>query len=147
MLREILSANKVDGPYERHWYQNDNFDLYVWLARDGSIMHFQLAYDKPKIEKAIDWKIGNGFMHYRLRDHGRGLGGPMTPLLDLDPDFPKQRVVREFQQSAGGIDIGVAAFVTRMLQRAPAHYYRDDKAKWIAAGVLCGALLILWRIL
>lgn len=147
MLREITAANRIDGAFERRWYQDDLFDLYVWLDPRGAITHFQLAYDKPTVEKAIDWKDDVGFMHYRV-DQSRMIGGGQTsPVLTMDPRFPKQRVMQQFNESASAIDIGVAAFISRMLRRAPTVYYRDNRIRWAVAGVVAGALLIMWRIL
>ncbi len=147
MLREITSSKRTEGPFERRWYQDDLFDLYVWFDAGGAITHFQLAYDKPTIEKALDWKNDDGFMHYRVNQYSPEGPGSMTPLLIMDPKFPKQRVMRQFDESASAIDIGVASFVSQMLRRAPSVYYRKNTIKWAAAGVLAGTLLLMWRIL
>lgn len=147
MLREITASNRTEGPFRRRWYQDDLFDLYVWFDGNGAITHFQLAYDKPMVEKAIDWKDGDGFMHYRVNQYAAEAVGSMTPLLILDPTFPKQRVLREFNGRASGIDIGVAAFVSRMLRRAPSVFYRKNTIRWVTAGMVAGALLLMWRIL
>ncbi|MDB5809236.1 MAG: hypothetical protein JWN94_1358 [Betaproteobacteria bacterium] len=146
MLREITASKRTEGAFERRWYQDDQFDLYVWFDNEGAITHFQLAYDKPTVEKALDWKHSDGFMHYRVNQYVGEAVGSLTPLLILDPVFPKQRVIHHFDGSSSGIDIGVAAFVSRMLRRAPSVYYKDDKMKWPAAGVLAGALFLIWRI-
>jgi hypothetical protein len=147
MLREITAGTRAEGAFERRWYQDDQFDLYVWLDSEGAIAHFQLAYDKPTVEKALDWKLQDGFMHYRVNQYPAETAGSLTPLLILDPAFPKQRIIREFNQSTGAIDIGVAAFVSQMLQQAPRVYYRDNTMKWAVAGALAGALFLIWRLL
>jgi len=137
----------MEGAFERRWYQDDQFDLYVWLDSEGAITHFQLAYDKPTVEKALDWKCHHGFMHYRVNQYAPESVGSMTPLLIMDSAFAKERVIREFTQRAGAIDIGVAAFVSQMLQRAPRVYYQDDRIKWAVAAALTGALFLIWRLL
>lgn len=146
MLREITASKRSEGPYERRWYQDDLFDLYVWLDADGAIAHFQLAYDKPTIEKALDWKRDDGFMHYRVNQYAADNRGSMTPLLIMDSEFPKQRVIREFDTHSTSIDIGVADFVAQMLRRAPNYYYQDNRIKWAAAGVVAAAILLIWRL-
>jgi hypothetical protein len=56
-------------------------DLFVWL-REGVPVRFQLAYDKPNREKAINWDLHQGFHHY-LVDSGEVLPGQykQAPLL------------------------------------------------------------------
>ena len=147
MLRGITCSRLTEGAYQRHWYQDDLFDLYVWLDDAGAIAHFQLAYDKPTFEKALDWKREDGFMHYRVNQYAADNRGSMTPLLILDPEFPKQRVIREFGARSTSIDIGVANFVAQMLRIAPNYYYQNNRIKWAAAGVAAGAIFLLWRLL
>jgi hypothetical protein len=48
----------------RRYFNDDDFDLYVWYDyRGGSITGFQLIYDKRITPRAITWIIGKGFRH------------------------------------------------------------------------------------
>jgi len=87
-------------------------DLIVWLGDDGSILGFQLAYDKLHSEHALTWKRRSGFRHESV-DDGEGRPGKYkaTPILIADGVFAAPKVAQCFKDRAAGLDQRVADFV------------------------------------
>jgi hypothetical protein len=50
MLREITGVRQDDPGSSRHWFQDDYFDLFLWLTPAGRVSAFQLAYDRARQE-------------------------------------------------------------------------------------------------
>jgi hypothetical protein len=121
--------------------------LFVWFDSEGSIERFQLTYDKPYAEKAIDWKRGRGLVHMLVDDGANQGNYPGTPLLTMGGIFAKDRVIEYFREHAANIDSRVTAFVLQMLRELP-HRPAGDREKTLAiVGALACGLLIAWRIL
>ena len=146
MLREISIARKADGAYERRWYEDERVDLFVWFGSHGSIERFQLTYDKPYAEKAIDWKRGRGLVHMLVDDGAsRGMHAG-TPLLSMGGIFAKDRVIEYFREHAANIDARVSAFVLQILRTFPRGSVGGRERNLAIIGALVGCLLIAWRI-
>jgi len=147
MLREISIARKADGAYERRWYEDERVDLFVWFGSEGSIERFQLTYDKPYAEKAIDWKPGRGLVHMLVDDGANQGNYPGTPLLSLGGIFAKDRVIEYLREHAANIDTRVATFVLQILRAFPQRSAGDREKTLAIIGALACCLLIAWRIL
>jgi hypothetical protein len=52
-LREMKPLRQIPGEPYRRCFSNDFFSLFVWLAPSGSIIGFQLSYEKGLNEKAM----------------------------------------------------------------------------------------------
>ena len=147
MLREISIARKVHGAYERRWYEDERSDLFVWFDPGGDIARFQLTYDKPNAEKAIDWKRGRGFMNMRVDDGANPGHHAGTPLLSMGGAFAKDRVIERFREHAADIDAKVSTFVLQTLQKFPQYSTGSLASKLVVIGALVGGLLITWRLM
>jgi hypothetical protein len=55
MLREISAVRQDQADLRRRWFQDDYFDLFVWVAPEGGIVAFQLAYDRGGDERVLGW--------------------------------------------------------------------------------------------
>jgi len=147
MLREIVISRIQDGVHFRRWYQDERMDLFVWFNDEDDIVRFQLAYDKPRSEKAIDWKHDRGFTHSRIDDSTDPSHHPGSPLMISGGVFAKKRVIAEFRERATNIEPRVATFVLATLIA-----YRDEHRRMrvnktlMVTGALIGGLLLLWRL-
>ena len=94
-------------------------DLFVWFGETDQIVGFQLAYDKPHMEKVITWKRQGGFLHSRIDDGSRAGRHPSAPLMVGDGAFQATLVLNEFRQRAMEIDMRVAAFVAKKVAEFP----------------------------
>jgi hypothetical protein len=163
MLHEITVARKDDSGYQRHWYEDERMDLFVWYDEAGEFVSFQLAYDKPFAERAIAWKRERGFMHARVDDGARGGRHPGSPLLVGEGEIQVGPVIDEFRQRATNVDATVANFVLEKLEQFPRQsgvprWRRVAKGRMeplrpthldgraIAASLVVIALLLLWGI-
>jgi hypothetical protein len=144
MLREISIARRTEGPYQKRWYEDEHGDLFVWLDCDDRVARFQLAYDKPGVERVVEWRRGRGFSHMRVDDSRAGAYHPGSPLLRPEGELPARRVASDFQKRAlGAMDPFIAAFVLRKL-------YAFPESRWqrtLRIGAFIAALLVIGRLL
>jgi len=119
MLREIHAVKQHPGELRRRWFAAESMDLFVWYGDSGTIVGFQLSYDKPHAERAITWKRDSGFTHTVVDDGARPGKYPETPLLVVDGVFAASRVLRVFQAQAMEIDDAIVHFVSARLIEFP----------------------------
>ena len=121
MLREVQRVSQPSGESPRRWFEDDTLDLVVWQSADGTIVGFQLCYEKGTArERALTWLQGSGFSHLRV-DDGEDRPGKykMTPILVADGSFDQNEVVRRLEDASGGIDPVVARAVRDIIARYP----------------------------
>ena len=81
----------------RRWFQDDYFDLFVWLAPNDALRAFQLAYQRTLEERVLEWSSERGFVH-SIVDSGEELPNlNRTPLLVRGGACPVRTVAREFE--------------------------------------------------
>ena len=119
MLAEIPNTRQIEGEGFRRWFADEYFDLIVWYAEDGSLIGFQLCYDKLGRERALTWTREHGFRHNRI-DSGEIPGrAKMTPVVIADGTFNRESVAELFREAGRQIDPALAQFVYETLQRFP----------------------------
>ncbi|MDB5867341.1 MAG: hypothetical protein JWO70_5147 [Betaproteobacteria bacterium] len=100
-LRELRDTRQVAGEPRRRWFSSADLDLIVWLDETGSVVGFQLCYDKSRGERALTWRAGRGYDHSAIDD---GEGNPAqyksTPILVADGHFDRERVAEIFLESS-----------------------------------------------
>jgi hypothetical protein len=62
VLREIVSVRQDSDRGLRRWFQDEYFDLFVWLDAAGAPLAFQLCYNRNHGEAAITWNSSAGFI-------------------------------------------------------------------------------------
>ncbi len=120
MLSEIRNARQVQGEGFRRWFTDDYFDLIVWYADTGTLVGFQLCYDKKQRERALTWTVEHGFQHNRI-DAGEAPGhAKMAPVIIADGDFNHAEIARRFEQASERLDPDLARFVLDAVRGYPA---------------------------
>ena len=62
MLHEIVGLAD-EPPAKRRWFHDEYFDLFVWQAFNGEVLHFELCYGIHASEQAVIWHRQTGFFH------------------------------------------------------------------------------------
>jgi hypothetical protein len=117
MLREIVMARRPwEGGGQRRWFQGAYLDLLVAEER-GTVVWFQLIYDKAHDPHLVEWAAGRPCGHYRV-DEGDFL--PMykgTPVL-CEPKHPfENAAIEAFVQESAEIEPRMARAVADKLEQ------------------------------
>jgi hypothetical protein len=119
MLTEIRNARQVQGEGFRRWFTDEYFDLIVWYGDDGSLVGFQLCYDKKQRERALTWTVDHGFQHNRI-DSGEAPGhAKMSPVIIADGEFGTADILGRFQKASTSMDAEIARFVGAAVEGYP----------------------------
>ena len=116
MLREITSVRQDEPNFARRWFQDDYFDLFLWLALDGRVSAFQLGYDRARQERVLSWSSARGFSHNRVDAGETWPMQSMTPLLVPGGSCPIRAVFREFDRRSEALEGSVRSFLLRKLR-------------------------------
>jgi len=118
MLREISSVLQDQPGLLRRWFQDDYFDLFVWLTPDHVLSAFQLAYQRTLDERVLEWSSENGFLHSRV-DSGEQLPHTnRTPLLVDGGPCPVRTIAREFDSRSKDLEPRVRDAILAKLRYA-----------------------------
>jgi len=117
MLREIVAVRQDTPDFLRRWFEDDYFDLFVWVTADGEITAFQLAYDKAGHQRVLGWDRGAGYLHRSVDSGEESSFQNMTPLLTKAARFPKYRVIAQFDARAHALDDAIRRFVREKAAR------------------------------
>ena len=122
-LREIANVRQVPGEHRRRWFESRNEELIVWFADDGSILGFQLCYDRETKERALTWRAGSGFSHEKVDDgEAVGFAYKQAPILLPDGAFDAPRVLERFTEVASAVPSDIVNFISSKLA-----LYRNGK--------------------
>lgn len=139
MLREIRGLDQRNPARVRRWFQDEYFDLFIWEARAGSVLRFQLCYERDsRRERALEWQGGRGFQHLTVRQRysgspGRDQSGDMA----LDGVLPYLALKDRFAEAAAGMPPEMRAFILDKLTEyaRPARRFRRPALptpRWLA---------------
>ncbi|MDA8245095.1 MAG: hypothetical protein M0025_13365 [Elusimicrobia bacterium] len=117
MLKEIRNLMQAKGEPRRRWFDDEYFDLIVWLEPDGSFFGFQLCYDRERKPRALTWTKKYGYKHTGI-DTGEHVWGTSkeAPVLVDDGLFDAPSVGKRFAEAAAGIPSDISAFVSAKLR-------------------------------
>ena len=115
-LREVVDVRQIPGEARRRWFASDDLDLIVWSEPSGEPHAFQLCYDKPRAERALTWRPGEGLRHM-IVDDGEGVDFKWkgTPILLPDGAFDPDRLRQRFLEASPGLPPEIVAFVAARL--------------------------------
>ena len=122
MLQKIHGVRQDDADRERHWFQDDFFDLFAWTDAAGGLVAFQLCYDRLKRERVLGWSTATGFIHRRI-DDGEDLPAlKMAPILVADGEFGASGIATEFDNRSASIDPRWRHFIRAKIDEAGAQF-------------------------
>ncbi len=115
MLVELQHVRQNPGEDHRRVFQDEFFDLYIWINSEKEFSGFQLCYQKLESEKALSWFKKSGFLHSSI-DQGDSGNTNKSPLLTADGIFPYSRIVTLFEEKAKNIDKDIFNFVKQKME-------------------------------
>lgn len=117
LLHEIASVRQIPGEPRRRWFTSLQMDLFIWYAEAQQASAFQLCYDKPTRERALNWDAQTGFSHLAVDDgEGRSsLDGKMTPVMSHNNQCDPHYIQQAFIQASADLPVDVVDFVTAHL--------------------------------
>jgi len=116
VLREIGSVRQDSDRGLRRWFQDEYFDLFVWLDAAGTPLAFQLCYERNRGEGAITWNSSAGFVHDRVDAGEPSPKRSMTPMLRADGQPPYFRIYNRFLAASTACPTELRAFVIERLR-------------------------------
>ena len=96
-------------------------DLFVWCNDVGTLVGFQLAYDKESKERALTWKLETGFVHDVVDDGESHTGSryKAAPLL-LNAGQPNiDRILGLLDTCGVRVPTEIVSFVTERILEYP----------------------------
>lgn len=120
MLQKIRSVRQDDPSRTRDWFQDDFFDLFVWSEASGTVVAFQLCYDRLKHERVLAWSSDGGFLHRRIDDGEHTPIKNMSPILVTDGRFVSGVLAAEFDERTTNLDSAVRKFIALKIAQADA---------------------------
>lgn len=117
MFREISGVKQIPGEPFRRWFSCESMDLFVWTNASDEVVSYQLSYDKPYPEKALTWRVGQGFSHDDVDDGSRPGRHPGSPILLADGEFAAKRVLALFQANADQLENDLQEFIVSGISR------------------------------
>ncbi|MBW8011492.1 MAG: hypothetical protein FVQ83_09680 [Chloroflexi bacterium] len=115
MLEEDTRVKQISGEPRRRWFFDENIDLIVWFHDVGSILGFQLCYDKQDDEHAFSWREDKGYFHNHVDPGEPGPLKNLSPILVSDGMLDVDKLKDEFEQNSVEIDLGISSFVLEKL--------------------------------
>jgi hypothetical protein len=98
-MREIGHVRREADGARRRWFQDRDFDLYVWQDEQAALLGFQLCYRRGREESVIAWNQRAGFSHGRVDTGENAARAPRTPVLRDDGPPPYFRLYDRFLQA------------------------------------------------
>jgi hypothetical protein len=120
MLRKIQGVRQDEPDRERHWFQDDYFDLFAWTDAAGEVVAFQLCYDRLKRERVLAWSEPIGFIHRRIDDGEELPVQKMAPIMVADGQFAADSIAAEFDSRSAAIDTRWRQFIRTKIDEAAA---------------------------
>ena len=120
MLQKIHGIRQDDADRERHWFQDDFFDLFAWTDTAGEMVAFQLCYDRLNRERVLGWSEPAGFVHRRIDDGEALPAQKKAPIMVADGVFAADRIAAEFDRCSTFIDMRWRKFVRMKIEQAAA---------------------------
>jgi hypothetical protein len=120
MLQKIRGVRQDDADRERHWFQDDFFDLFAWTDATGEVVAFQLCYDRLNRERVLSWSESAGFIHRRIDDGEELPVQKMAPIMVADGRFAAESIAAEFDSRSASINTHWRQFICLKIEEAAA---------------------------
>ena len=120
MLTEHPHVVQDTKEFRTRWFSDDYFDLTLWQRDDGSIVRFELSYNRRVNEHALTWDEQGGFSHLKVDDGEREAGQfKMSPMFMADGVFNWKDIAERFERESRGIEAKIASFVHQKILDSP----------------------------
>jgi hypothetical protein len=129
MLQKIRGVRQDDAFLERQRFQDDFFDLFVWSDQTGTVVAFQLCYDRFKRERILAWREATGFIHRRIDDGEQMPVKNMSPIMISDGVFASASVAAEFDSRGLELESRLLNFIRRKIDEAAAQLPRMNESQ------------------
>lgn len=112
MLKEVKNLMQIKGEPPRRWFDDEYFDLIVWLEPDASFFGFQLCYDRTRKPRALTWTKQSGYRHTGIDDGETGAGtSKASPVLVNDGLFDASSIAERLEAATGELPPVMAEFI------------------------------------
>ncbi len=122
MLQKIRGVRQDNADRERHWFQDDFFDLFAWTDASGEVVAFQLCYDRLKQERVLAWSEPTGIIHRRIDDGEELPVQKMSPIMVAGGHFAAQGIAAEFDSRSASVDSRWRKFIRAKIDEAAARF-------------------------
>lgn len=133
MLREIRNIDQKRPGHTKRWFQDDYFDLIVWVDGERYIEEFQLCYGRETLgERVFEWRRGRGFQHLKRDEQYGGslVGEGDTWGLQLDGTMPYASLKERFAAASADLPEILREFIDDKLDEfARPRRYRPAGAR------------------
>lgn len=118
MLQRIRGVRQDEASRERHWFQDDYFDLFVWTEPSGAVVSFQLCYDRSRHERVLAWNWTEGLTHRRVDDGEQTPVKNRSPIMATDARGSIDGVAAEFDRRGMELDARMRDFILQKIEEA-----------------------------
>jgi hypothetical protein len=120
-MKEILLVRQNPGEPLRRWFHSVEMDLTVWCDDSGSLVGFQLCYDRPHAERGLTWTPESGFLDAAIDDgeNNEGLGRKSSAILIGDGHCDANRLHDIFLAASQRLPEQIAEFVAMTIRQHP----------------------------
>ena len=118
MLQRIRGVRQDEASRERHWFQDEYFDLFVWTEPSGAVVSFQLCYDRSRHERVLAWNWTEGFTHRRVDDGEQTPVKNRSPIMATDARGSIDGVAAEFDRRGMELDARMRDFILQKIEEA-----------------------------
>ena len=113
MLEEFENLRQEKNGYRRLFFSK-KYDLYIWYnEKNGTIIGFQIVYDKESTQKAFTWNEEDGYMNDTV-DEGDNYPLSLTPILVPDGKVCKSEI-KMIEKEMDNIEIEIKDFVLQKI--------------------------------
>jgi len=120
-MNEIPRVRQNPGEPLRRWFHSVEMDLTVWCDDSGSLVGFQLCYDRPYAERGLTWTPESGFLDAAIDDgeNNEGLGRKSSAILIGDGHCDANHVHDIFLAASHALPQQIARFVATKIEQHP----------------------------
>lgn len=117
MLRQIPlhPTSQTSTEYTKHWFQNEYFDLFLWLTVTGQIKSFQLCYNRSQCEAVLVWDNMQGFSFHGVDDGEFSPNKNMTPVFTKPKNKPDPALISRFEHDSAQLAPEIRSFLVHKL--------------------------------
>lgn len=118
-------SNEAEPAAQKRWFTSTEMDLYTWEVAPQLIQSFQLCYNKPLQEHALQWHHQYGFSHMVV-DNNPNFGGHSQTAL-LRP--ANQKVVLNLPVKFAALNEKLPAYIRQFVEAKLTEFLAQQKAK------------------